>query len=350
MGFNRPTLQDINDRIQTDFQTRLSTAGAFLRRSVILVIGRVLAGASHLLHGHLDFISNQVLPDTAVKSYLERWASIWGIRKKPATFARGGMTLTGTNGSLIPARTLFVRNDGAEYESQADATIANGSVTIAIQALQPGSNGEAAFGVELTLLSPIAGVNSTGLVNMGGLSGGNDEETPEELRNRLLERIQQPPLGGADQDYRFWAKSVPGVTRVWVYEEYLGPGTVGITFVRDNDNPIIPDATEVQEVADYIETVRPVTAHVTVFAPIPDPIHFTISIFPDTPEIRRDVTAELADMIYREAQPGGTVILSHMNEAISIAKGEVDHTLHFPVADVVSSIGHLPQMGTITWV
>ncbi len=350
MGFNRPALQDINDRIQTDFQTRLSTGGSFLRRSVILVLGRVLAGAAHLLHGHLDFISNQVLPDTAVKSYLERWASIWGIRKKPATFASGTVSLTGTNGSFIPARTLYVRSDSVEYESQIDATIANGSVTIAIQALLPGSNGEADAGVELTLIAPIAGVNSTGLVNMGGLSGGNDEETSEELRNRLLERIQEPPLGGADQDYRFWAKSVPGVTRVWVYEEYLGPGTVGITFVRDNDNPIIPDASEVTEVQDYIETVRPVTAHVTVFAPIPDPINFTISIFPDTPDIRRAIEAELTDMIYREAEPGGTLILSHMNEAISIAKGEVDHNLNFPVADFVSSIGHLPQMGSITWV
>lgn len=350
MGFNRPTLQEINDRIKTDLETRLSAAGAFLRRSVILVVGRVLAGSSHLLHGHLDFISRQVLPDTAIKSYLERWASIWGINKKPATFAGGTVVMTGTDGSLIPQFTLFVRSDGVQYESQADAIIAGGTANVSLQAVIAGSNGEADAGVELTLVSPIAGVDSAGVVDPNGITGGNDEETTEELRGRLLERIQEPPLGGADQDYRLWAKSVPGVTRVWVYEEYLGPGTVAVTFVRDNDNPVIPDPSEVQEVADYIQTVRPVTAHVIVFSPIPDPIDFTISIFPDTPEIRTAIEAELTDMIYREAEPGGTILLSHMNEAISIAKGEIDHTLSAPVADFVSPIGHLPQMRAIRWV
>lgn len=347
--FNRPSLYDINGRIKTDLETRLSATGAFLRRSVILVIGRVLAGASHLLHGHLGFISQQVLPDTAIKAYLERWAGIWGIKKKPATFAGGVLRLTGSNGVLIPQFTLFVRSDGVEYESQADTTIVNGTAEISIEALVAGSKGEADPGVELALLSPIAGVNSSGVVDLTGITGGNDEEATEELRGRLLERIQEPPLGGADQDYILWAKSVPGVTRVWVYPLYNGPGTLGLTFVRDNDNPIIPDVSEVQEVADYIESVRPVTAHVSVFAPIPDPIDFTISVFPDTPAIRTAIEAELTDMIYREAEPGGTILLSHMNEAISIAKGEVDHRLDAPFVDFVSPLGHLPQMGTITW-
>src|SRR5262249_40296307 len=119
------------------------TAGSFLRRSVILVIGRVLAGASHLLHGHLDFISNQVLPDPAIKSYLERWASIWGILKKPATFSSGTVVMTGTDGSLIPAFTLFVRNDGVQYASQADATIVGSAVNVTVQAIVAGITGDA---------------------------------------------------------------------------------------------------------------------------------------------------------------------------------------------------------------
>lgn len=351
MPFTRPTLQEINDRIKTDLETRLSTSGSFLKRAVVLVLGRVLAGASHLLHGHLDFNSEQIIPDTAIKAYLVRWASIWGINRKAATFSAGPVTMTGTNGSVITAGSLFTRDDGAQYEAQADATIAGGTIDVTVQALLAGVDGDLDPGVELNLVSPIAGVDSTGTVaGPDGVTGGNDEESDEDLLGRLLDRLQTPPLGGADQDYEKWAKEVAGVTRVWVYPLYLGPGTVGVTFVRDDDDPIIPDNTAVGVVADYIETKRPVTAHVTVFAPVADPINFTIHIEPDSAEIRAAIEAELKDMIFREGVPAGTILLSHMNEAISIAKGEVDHVLSSPVADQVSAAGHLAQMGVITWV
>lgn len=348
--FNRPTLLEINDRITADFKSWLQATGAFLRRAVILVFARVLAGASHLMHGHLVYISRQIIPDTAETAYLERWASIWGIFRKPATFASGVITMTGADGSLIPALSLFVRSDQSQYSSTADATIASGTASVTVQALVAGSLGEADAATELNLVSPIAGVDSTGVVDVNGLTGGNDAETDDELRGRLIERIGNPPLGGAVNDYVKWAQEVPGVTRAWCYEEYNGPGTVGVTFVRDNDASIIPDGSEVTEVADHIETVRPVTAHVTVFAPTSDPIDFTIHISPDTPAIRAAVQAELEDMIFRDAEPGGAVLLSHMNEAISIAAGENDHSLTNPVADYVSASGHIAQMGMITWV
>ena len=54
MSFERPTLPDLVSRIQTDFVSRLALTGAVLRRSVVTVLARVLAGAAHMLHGHLE--------------------------------------------------------------------------------------------------------------------------------------------------------------------------------------------------------------------------------------------------------------------------------------------------------
>lgn len=348
MAFQRPALTEIIDRTFADIASRLSLRGAILRRSVAGVLARAVGGASHMLHGHLDYIAKEAMPDTAVDN-LERWAAIWGITRKPAEFASGPYTFSGvTNGAVIPAGATLKRSDGFEYVTMADATIAAGVATATVQALDAGALGNADAGTALSMVYPVAGVLSDGTVAAGGLANGSDIEADESLRARLLARIQQPPYGGAEADYLTWALEVPGVTRAWVYPLYLGVGTVGVTFVRDGDASIIPDAAEVAAVQSYIDDRRPVTASVTVFAPIPDALNFTIAGAFNA-ATKAAIAAELADFIEREAKPGGTLYLSRINEAISIATGETDHVLTAPAANVVSATGHLSTMGAITW-
>lgn len=349
MAFQRPTLTEIIDRTFTDLVGRLSLQGALLRRSVVGVLARVLAGASHMLHGHLDWIAKQAIPDTA-DEWLPRWASIWGVARKEAEFAIGDVSFVGTiNGTVIPAGTTLKRSDGAEYETQADATVSAGAATANVKAVDAGALGNADAGTLLTLVYPVAGVNSAATVAAGGIANGSDVEDNDSLRTRLLTRIQQPPHGGAEFDYKAWALEVPGVTRAWVYPLHLGAGTVGITFVRDNDSSMIPDVPEVQAVQDYIDERRPVTAEAVVFAPVAEPLDFTILVSPATAAVKAAIEAELRDFISRESEPGGTLYLSRINEAISIAAGEFDHTLSSPSADVVKTTGKLATMGAITW-
>ena len=60
MPFTKPTLQEIVDRIDSDIQSRITGATTFLRRSILKVLGRVLAGAIHLLYGYLEFQKDQL--------------------------------------------------------------------------------------------------------------------------------------------------------------------------------------------------------------------------------------------------------------------------------------------------
>lgn len=191
-----------------------------------------------------------------------------------------------------------------------------------------------------------------------------DTEDDETLRARLIDRIQNPPSGGAANDYTQWAQEVAGVTRAWVLPQHLGPGTVGVAFVRDADNPITPDAAEIQEVFDYIEERRPVTANVTVFAPIILAIDLEISLEPNTAEVQAAVTESLQDLILRDAAlegafkaPGetftGEILLSRLGEAISIASGEIDHEITLvngaAPANVQPATNELPVLGTLTF-
>lgn len=183
------------------------------------------------------------------------------------------------------------------------------------------------------------------------LTGGTDQEDDASLRARLRARIQQPPHGGALYDYVNWALEVPGVTRAWAYASELGLGTVTLRFVRDDDTPsIIPDAGEVDAVQDYVDFRRPVTAALTVVAPEPVELDFTIEVFPDTAEVKASVEAELVDLLRREAIPAGTILISRIREAISIAAGEENYVMSSPSADITHTINQIAVMGEITWV
>ena len=61
---------------------------------------------------------------------------------------------------------------------------------------------------------------------------------------------------------------ISGNTRAWISEEYQGVGTIGLSFVRDNDTNIIPNATQRESTKDYIiEHEDPITGE-TVGAPV----------------------------------------------------------------------------------
>lgn len=351
MPFARPTLAELIDRAASDIEARLPGADARLRRSNLNVLARVHAGSTHGLYGHLDFLSRQIIPDSAESEMLERWSSVWGVARKAAASAKGNVTFTGTNGSNIPAGTQVLRSDGAQFSTDAPGVIAAGTAVVAATASVPGAAGNTDAATALTLAAAIVGIVGNATVAAGGLSQGADMEDDEDLLGRLIARISLPPQGGDKDDYVQWAKEVAGVTRAWAFPLELGAGTVTVRFVRDNDaGTIIPDAGEVAAVAAYIDPRRPVTAQVTVAAPIADALNFTFTFLdPNTQAVKDAITASLADLLLREALPGGTILLSHIREAISLGAGENNFTLTVPAADVVSATGHMPTLGAFVW-
>ena len=84
---------------------------------------KATAGVVHLLYGFLVFISEQVIIDTAIGSFLRRWAKIWGIEPIPATFTQLTIKMTGIEGSSTLQNTLWKRADGVEFIQDEDATI-----------------------------------------------------------------------------------------------------------------------------------------------------------------------------------------------------------------------------------
>ena len=355
MPFARPTLADLIDRVRGDLRGRLEIAGTLLRRAMADVLGTVWGGAVHLLYGYLDWLSRQLFADTADSDALIEKAAMYGITPVPATFATGNVTATGTNGSSILAETILRLDAVTSYRVVTGQVIASGTATLPVASVLAGAAANIPAGTSLSFESPVAGVNATATVATGDIAGGVDEEGTEALRARFLLRLREPPEGGADQDYEAWALAVAGVTRVWVYPNELGLGTVVVRFVRDAEVPIFPDSGEVAAVQAALDAQRPITAAVTAIAPTSLAVAFTIHLVPSNADTQAAVAAELADLMTRVAEPGdgagrGTVLLSAIGVAIGIAEGVTDYTLTVPAANVVPALGQLATVGTITWV
>ncbi|WP_341893893.1 baseplate J/gp47 family protein [Ferrovibrio terrae] len=354
MAFQRPSLTDLVARVQSDIDVRLPGADSRLRRSALTVLAYVIAGTAHMLYGFIEWVARQILPDTSDLDILARHASIWSVLARAATFATGNVTLAGISDTVIAAGTRLLRNDGLIYRTTAEVTIEDGAATAPVEAESAGLLGNAAAGVVLNLITPIAGVQSAAAVAVGGLTGGADDESAQSLLARLLQRIQLPPHGGADFDYPYWAKKVAGVTRVWVAPRAMGLGTVTVRFMMDDAyDDGIPQPADVTAVQAYIDqlSIRPVTCEVFVVAPIAVPLNFQISgLNPSTTAVREAIKASLKDLIRREAVPGGTILYSHIREAISVAAGEYNHGLVAPVADVAHGTGHICTLGVVSFV
>ena len=68
-----------------------------------------------------------------------------------------------------------------------------------------------------------------------------------------------------------------------------------------------------------------------------------------TQAVQDAVEAELQDLIRRETEPGGTLLVSHIREAISTSAGETDHDLTSPTADVTVQATQITVYGMTTF-
>lgn len=357
MPLDRPTLPEIISRIEADMSSRLIGGAPVVRRSVLGVLSRVFAGAVHMLYGFVAWLSNQIVPGAISNDpeYLEKHADSWGIIRIPPEYAIGNASISGTAGVVIPKGTILQRSDGVQYASTTSYTVPGSNPVLAVQSIVAGASGNAVEGVALTFASPISGVTASASVATGGIGGGADGESDDALRTRLLYRIQNPPQGGSVADYEIWATLVAGVSKAYCFplydqpnNSYPAPGYVGVAIIGPSG---IPDGGTVSNVQAYLNNVRPVSAVVTAYAPTAQNVSFTINISPNNADVRAAIKAEITDLFAREARPNSTITLSHINEAISVAVGEVDHVLVAPSANIVSTRLQFPiaLVDSITW-
>ncbi|KWT89363.1 MULTISPECIES: baseplate J/gp47 family protein [unclassified Variovorax] len=374
MPFSRPPLSTLQSQVANDIAAALPGSDALLRFSNLGITGKAQANLAHLHYGYLDWIAKQAVPYTATGEFLEAWAGLKGITRKPAAQASGSVTFTGTPGTIITSGVSLVRGDGVTYTTTAIGTIGGGGTVAMPASATPdptgltGAIGNAAVGVVMTLGQAISGVQSNGVVSTA-FTGGADLEKDDSLRSRMLAAYRAPAQGGAVSDYIRWALAVPGVTRAWCNPNGFGAGTVVVYTMFDQaeaafggfpqgtngvaaGEPRATAATGDQlTVANAIFPLRPATALVYSVAPIAAPINFTITgLTGASLATRALVEAAIKGVFFLYGTAiGGTVALSLIESAIAAITGTQGFVITTPSGNIATTLGQLPTLGTVTY-
>lgn len=348
--------QSLAEATQKAAPSELRATDLELARSNIKALAFVQAVGLHGAYRYLrDFVARQAVPTQAVDEFLDAWLDTYGMARKEATAAAGQVRGTGVNGTLMPAGTLMQTADGRQYRSSADAVVVVGAVQVSVIALVAGTGSNVADDTALTLVSPVAGIDSA-FTAPGGISGGADVEADAAAVYRLQQRLASEPMGGSPADYARWALSVPGITRAWGVRNPSGPTSAGVIIMADgNGGTGLPTTGQRGAVLDYIrDPRRGPPDELFVIIPTPVVINWVINLAPDTAAIRAGVQAALTDLFFREAYPGGAIPHSHCTEAISSVVGEYNHTISSPAIVsggffTVDSFSKLLMLGTVTF-
>jgi len=348
-GFTTPTISEIEQRVLSDINNALPGQNASIRFTPLNALAQALIGSVYELYGFQEFIARQTNVLDCEDENLDKWGNTFGIIRKIPTYASGTVTFSGLAASPIPAGTVVQSASGLQFATTASYVIGAGSVVANVKALDVGVDYNYSAGTSLSLVSSLSGINTA--VTVISTFGGTSAETDDEYRARIKLRIQNPPMGGNKTDYIQWALSQPGVTRAWSYPLEGGAGTVTVRFVMDetysNGIPVSGDVTSMQT---YLNTVKPITATVVAAAPTPVSLNITVTgLSPNTTEVKNNAIAEITEMLKRKGQPGGTIRLSWIWDAISLATGTDYHRVTSPSADVTYTTGQIPVLGVITW-
>lgn len=353
MPWTTPTLKDVR-KLTRDYVLTQLGAKAMIPNSVLRIMSDAMSGLANLTLLYIDWLSKQLLPDTSEKEWLDRHGDIWLVNadgskgRKAATYAKGSAAFIGLTGTVVPQGALINAASGNQYQTLTQAVLSDIGANADIVSLVAGSDSNLPDGEPVSLVTPNPGVTSVSIITM---SGGADAETDDQLRERVLRRIQQPPMGGDVADYEAWALAVPGVTRAWAASE-MGIGTVTVRFMMDDlraDNGGFPLPQDIADVEAYLDTKRPVTVKdMFVVAPIPQPIDFNLaSIQPDTPTIRGEIEASIKQMLLDYAAPGQTIFAAWKYSAVMDAPGIVSFDMITTTDDVMPSIGHMAVLGDL---
>lgn len=206
---------------------------------------------------------------TAVGQALDDLAVIGGLARYPASPA----VRLGTFNTAVPIGARFSAMDGAEsinFVVTAPAGEGEG-FQYRLTAEAPGAAGNGYTGAILPI-TPVAGLTSARLGSI--LVPGDDQETDDALRDRLIAALNDRPFSGNIAAYREDILAIDGVGAVQVYPVWNGGGSVkcsilgadwlpaGETLVRTVQNVIDPPPGQGLGLG-----LAPIGAQVTVSAP-----------------------------------------------------------------------------------
>ena len=237
-------------------------------------IPTALGPAAYALEGFyisLNQVQLAAYVQTATGQALDYLAVIAGLTRYPASAA----VRLGIFDMAVPIGSRYSTINGADsinFQATAATTgKTEGDYYYQLTAETPGSIGNEYTGPILPITA-IPGLNSAQITDI--LVPGDDEESDEDFRARIIEALNDRPFGGNIASYRTYIMAIDGVGAVQVYPTWNGGGTVKCSVLGADFLPASPTLVEnVQNAVDPPPNqglglgTAPIGAQVTVVAP-----------------------------------------------------------------------------------
>jgi uncharacterized phage protein gp47/JayE len=351
MPWPTPVPGDISNRGAAIYEQALPGIDARNPNTVATTNTRITEMAMQDLYFFQSDVALELMVDTAVAN-LPRHAAIWGVPRVQPSVALGNVVINVLAACTIPAGiALSYSGSAVTYISTAAVVVAApGAASIPVVASAAGSAGNLAPGSILTLTSPQANVSPlTGTVDSNGITGGADLQSLAAWRAAIIAQIQSEPAGGSAADYVAWAlAALPNVALAACPAGASGGGVVSVVIAMTG--LVAPTSGQLAAVQAYINARRPVTANVTVYGVVLNPVNVTLHVSPNTAAVQAAALAALKLSFAQDAAIGGTTYVTRLDAAISSSDGEVYHEMAAPAADVAApTLFSLNVLGAVTF-
>lgn len=364
MSLSTPTIAEINDNIIAQLQASLNQTIPLLPKSFLRVLAKVLAGVFILQYKYGGFMFLQMFVSTAsanettingkvIKPLIE-WGRLIGVGDPTAATQAElliDITVDVQSGTLPSGTQLVNSNNGVTYITIGGILLNVGTVQATIRAVSDQVNGSGKGvignldpGAIVSFVNPLANVATDTVVNTQIVTGAEGEAI-EVYRQRVIDRFQKKPQGGAYADYEMWGEEVEGILNVYPYTSDC-PGQVDMyveaTVASSGDPDGIPTPAQLQAVLDSINlddgglaSRRPANALANTF-PI-DRLDFNVEISglitSNPAQVQADITTAI-EQYFKDREPfiDGLSILPRRDRITNSGVGGI-------VDDVVSGAG-----------
>ena len=413
------TINEVYNRIIADFKTYNKKAQPAVKNSWIGAILISLAGRLFDIYKKLNFILKQAFIDTASGEYLKRWGSYVNIYQKQATKSSGNFIFVGNAGSLVSIGTKVIANDISYSTNQTIELVENevkttnytqeldlltivfenkhnlgtgmtikinnidctvevidaytirtsigetlsGQITISyvsnIVSCTPdsyGKNTNLVSGETGKTQTIISGVDINCYTDYQGFTGGQNIESEENLKARIIYRYQNPVTNFNNAAITTFVRSLSEVGDVKVYDITPEVGQVTIYYLLEDNR--IPDAGHIQLVTNSIDTdLRPANTDMSdifIYSGVPVIVNPVITnLQPNTTAMKQAVSNSITE--YFSTMKIGSNF--YRNDLIEVIKNSVDmetglgvisFNLDSSITDIVVENGQFIKLGNIS--
>ena len=181
MALEIPTYQEIISRVESDIRQKLTenNPSADLDRftnTIIGIFGTAMAGMIYLVYRLIAFASREVFVSQASAEALVRHGNEIGILRNLATRSSYRFTISGVASTPVPAGTQFVFNLSQIYRTISSGLIQlNGELVTDFESVETGVATNLSVDNELTIQTPILGIDEVAIVSEILIEASNDE-------------------------------------------------------------------------------------------------------------------------------------------------------------------------------